>query len=168
MRSSIPIVCLASILFAAACSPAPIRVRPVALGPARAASATNPPAATASATPRAARTPRPSPTGSAPATVSPLPSATPHIVVERGSLPPGFSLTVYATVPAPTSLAFGPDGRLYIASTNSVVYAVADRDGDRRAEDVQPFVTGLTVPLGLEWVGQELFVSYLGAVIAVS
>jgi putative membrane-bound dehydrogenase-like protein len=71
-------------------------------------------------------------------------------------------------VPAPTSLAFGPDGRLYVASTNSVVYAVADLNGDQRGEDVWPYAVGLDTPLGLAWVDQELFVSIRGSVVAVS
>jgi putative membrane-bound dehydrogenase-like protein len=91
-----------------------------------------------------------------------------HTVVERGLLAPGFSLTVYAAVPAPTSLAFGPDGRLYAGSTNSAVYAVADNDGDHRGDGAQPFAVGLDTPLGLAWVGQELFVSVRGSVVAVS
>ena len=88
--------------------------------------------------------------------------------VERGTLAPGFSLTVYAKVPAPTNLAFGPDGRLYVTSTNAAVYAVADRNGDKRGEDVQPYAVGLDTPLGLAWIGQKLFVSIRGSVVVVS
>src|SRR4051812_15785960 len=90
-------------------------------------------------------TPTHSPTYTPTHALSPIPtnSPTPTPVftptVERGPLAPGFSLTVYAKVPAPTSLAFGPDGRLYVASTNTAVYAVADRDADQRGEDVQPY-----------------------------
>ena len=87
--------------------------------------------------------------------------------MERGLLAPGFSLTVYARVPAPTSLAFGPDGRLYVASTNGAVYAVADLDGDQRGEQVQPYAVGLDTPLGLAWIGQQLFVSIRGSVVVV-
>jgi putative membrane-bound dehydrogenase-like protein len=75
-------------------------------------------------------------------------------------LPPGFSLTVYGDMPGPTSLAFGPDGRLYVASTNQVVYALADRDGDRRAEERKVFVRGVPIPLGLLWVEDRLYISY--------
>ena len=98
-------------------------------------------------------------------TDAPTAAVTP--TVERGLLTPGFSLTVYARVPAPTSLAFGPDGRLYAASTNGAVYAVADLDGDQRGEQVQPYAVGLDTPLGLAWIGQQLFVSIRGSVVVV-
>lgn len=114
----------------------------------------------------------PSPTPSPEATFTPLPSTTPTalpsatpsptpvIVVERGQLPPGFSLTVYAQVTLPTSLSFGPDGRLYVASADQHIYALADRDGDHRAETSGIFAGGLDTPLGLLWVGNLLYVSY--------
>jgi putative membrane-bound dehydrogenase-like protein len=69
-------------------------------------------------------------------------------------------------VPAPTSLAFGPDGRLYVASHQHQVYAVSDADGDGRAETVTVFIARVDVPLGLAWVGSDLYVSYRGAVSA--
>ena len=116
-------------------------------------SATVPPAHTPT------RVPSPAPTGTPTAAVTPT--------VERGTLAPGFSLTVYAKVPAPTSLAFGPDGRLYAASTNGAVYAVADLNGDQRGEQVQPYAVGLDTPLGLAWIGQQLFVSIRGSVVVV-
>ena len=104
------------------------------------------------------------PTPALPHTRTPTPPPPP--LVERGLLAPGFGLTVYAIVPQPTSLAFGPDGRLYVASTHSAVYAVSGPDGGGRAETVSPFITGLEVPLGLLWVGGDLYVSYRGAVSA--
>ena len=81
-------------------------------------------------------------------------------VVERGTAMPGFSVTVYGQVFRPTALTFGPDGRLYVASTNAVVYALADTDGDHRADKTSTFVSGVKVPLGLLWIGDQLFVSY--------
>ncbi len=120
-----------------------------------------------------AQTPTPplAPTGFAVQSPSPTPpdsqTPTPVLTVERGTLAPGFSLTIYAKVPSPTSLTFGPDGRLYVASTNTAVYAVADLNGDHRGEQVQPYAVGLDTPLGLAWVDQQLFVSIRGSVVAV-
>lgn len=94
------------------------------------------------------------------ATPAPSPTIPTNTLVERGKLPPGFSLTVYAEVPGPTSLTFGPDGRLYVASTNQVVYALADLDNDRRAETRTTFARGVPIPLGLLWVEDKLYISY--------
>jgi len=111
--------------------------------------------------------PRPKRTLTPAITLTPTATLPTNIVVERGKLPPGFSLTVYAEVFGPTSLAFGPDGRLYIATTNSAVYAFADLDGDHRAEKRQTFAADVRIPLGIAWVGDKLYVSYNGSVIAV-
>ena len=119
----------------------------------------------------ATRTPRPQPSGTATliatngmTPTSAAPTATPRLVVETGNVAPGFSLTTYAEVPNPTSLAFGPDGRLYVASTNGVVYALDDPDGDRMAGPPLTYAAGVTVPLGLAWVDGWLYISYRGAV----
>jgi putative membrane-bound dehydrogenase-like protein len=95
------------------------------------------------------------------------PEPTPVIVVERGQLPPGFSLTVYADVLLPTSLTFGPDGRLYVASAAQNIYVLSDMDGDRRAETSAVFARGLNTPLGLLWIGNLLYVSYNANVVAI-
>lgn len=94
-------------------------------------------------------------------TDTPLPpTPTPRIVVETGSAAPGFSLTTFAEVPSPTSLAFGPDGRLYVASTNGVVYVIDDPEGG----EAVVYAHNVPVPLGLAWVDDRLYISYRGAV----
>jgi glucose/arabinose dehydrogenase len=125
-------------------------------------------AAAATLLPPASATPAPTataqPVETAAPTARPVPTAPTDTVVEAGSLPPGFSLTRYADVFRPTSLAFGPDGRLYVASANQVVYALADTDGDGRAETRTTYADNLPAPLGLLWIGKDLYVSYTGNV----
>ncbi len=152
-------------LVAAACAPA-TRVTP------RPVDTATPAAMVATTRPSAA--PRPSSTRTAaPArapSATPRPSATPsptiptNTVVEVGNLEPGFSLITYGAVPAPSSLTFGPDGRLYVASAQGAVYTLTDTDGDGRAAPARVFATDLPVPLGLLWIQDRLYVSYNGAV----
>jgi putative membrane-bound dehydrogenase-like protein len=125
-------------------------------------------APTASHTPPPTTTASPAPTASSTASATPAPTPTipTDTVVEFGQLPPGFSLTIYAGVTRPTSLAFGPDGRLYAASANQVIYVLADADGDRRAESRAVWARNLPTPLGLLWMGEKLYVSYTGSVSA--
>ncbi len=115
-------------------------------------------AAPTSATPTAG--PTAAPTGTPTLTPAPTPTIPTDTVVERGVALPGFSVTVYGQVFRPTALTFGPDGRLYVASTNAVVYALADTDGDHRADATTTFVSGVRVPLGLLWIGDQLYVSH--------
>lgn len=109
-------------------------------------------------------TPEPSTTLTALPTLTITP--TPVIVVERGQLPPGFSLTVYAKVPIPTSLTFGPDGKLYVASYDQHIYVFADKDGMNHGSLSSIFTSGIDTPLGLLWVGDTLYVSYKENVVA--
>ena len=132
------------------------------------------PPPTATQMPMASATLAASPTAADTATLVPSPTLTetptitptPVIVVERGQLPPGFSLTVYAEVPIPTSLTFGPDGKLYVASYDQHVYVYDDPDGDHRAIRSSIFTSGIDTPLGLLWVSDTLYVSYKENVVA--
>ena len=75
----------------------------------------------------------------------------PHIVV-----PAGFRASVLTWLPEdmkPTSLAYGPDGALYIASVTGPIYRLTD-DGV-----LTPFTENLRFPLGIAWRGNELYFS---------
>jgi glucose/arabinose dehydrogenase len=74
-------------------------------------------------------------------------------------VPPGFAVSVYASrLTAPTAMAFGPDGRLYVTQTGGSVVAIgASRKPVR-------FAGGFATPLGLAWRGRTLYVSRTGGV----
>lgn len=79
----------------------------------------------------------------------------------RITVPRGFRAEVYAKgLTHPTAMAYGPDGRLYVAED------VVGRIVVSRPLSVRPrvFATGFDVPLGLAWIGRTLYVSDQGEV----
>lgn len=78
------------------------------------------------------------------------------------ALPDGFTISTFATdLPAARQMALGPDGTVYVGSRAGNVYAVADRDGDGRAERRYTIATGLALPSGVAVYEGAL---YVGAV----
>jgi glucose/arabinose dehydrogenase len=76
----------------------------------------------------------------------------------RIAVPSRFRAEVYATgLTRPTAMAYGPDGRLYLAEETGAVVVVPP--GSRRP---RPFVAGFPTPLGLAWKGARLYVSAQG------
>ena len=76
----------------------------------------------------------------------------------RIRVPSNFRADVFAGgLSHPTALAWGPDGRLYVAQDGGSVVAIAP--GSRGA---RLFASGFRTPLGLAWRGRELFVSGRG------
>ena len=75
-------------------------------------------------------------------------------------MPAGFSSYVYARgLGTTTSIAFGPDGRLYVLSANGSL-AVVPSPGAAP----QTLLSGLPTALGLAWRGSDLFLSVRGSV----
>lgn len=75
-------------------------------------------------------------------------------------VPSGYRVTTWATgLEHPTALSFGPDHRLYVSEDVGKVVSVA-----RGSARPRLFASGLTVPLGLLWRGQTLYVSESGRV----
>lgn len=86
------------------------------------------------------------------------PPAAPDVRVPRGYLanlfvPPGQGVI------APTALAFGPDGRLYVSELTGMIKAISDPNRDGTGERIEVFATGFASPLGLAFAGNDLFVS---------
>ena len=76
-------------------------------------------------------------------------------------LPPGFAITVYAdNVPNARGMALGENGTLFVGSKEKGdVYAVIDKDGDQRADEVFTIASGLNMPVGVAYRNGSLFVS---------
>lgn len=74
----------------------------------------------------------------------------PDLVLPERVVEPGYAMMPYAAgVVAPTSLAFGPDGDLYLATVAGTIFRF--RDLGPVAAPPEPFVTGLDYPLGIAW-----------------
>jgi glucose/arabinose dehydrogenase len=76
-------------------------------------------------------------------------------------LPPGFAITVYAdNVPNARGMALGENGTLFVGSKEKGnVYAVIDKNGDQRADEVFTIARGLNMPVGVAYRNGSLFVS---------
>jgi glucose/arabinose dehydrogenase len=75
-------------------------------------------------------------------------------------VPHGYQVTTFASgLEHPTALSFGPGRRLYVSEDVGKIVSVSRGDVRPRT-----FASGLTVPLGLLWRGQTLYVSESGRV----
>ena len=76
-------------------------------------------------------------------------------------LPPGFAIAVYAdNVPNARGMTLGQNGFLFVGSKHKGdVYAVIDKDGDQRADEVFTVARGLNMPVGVAYRNGSLFVS---------
>src|SRR5205085_8376124 len=77
------------------------------------------------------------------------------------TLPPGFTITVYAdNVPNARGMALGEDGTIFVGTMEKGhVYAVLDKNGDQRADEVLTIARGLHMPVGVAYRKGSLYVS---------
>ncbi len=81
-------------------------------------------------------------------------------VLARITLPPGFHIARYAAVPGARSLAVAEAlGVVFVGTRGDAVYAVVDRDRDRRPESVIKVLRGLRVANGIAWRDGYLYVA---------
>ena len=82
------------------------------------------------------------------------------------TLPAGFQIEHYydRQVDTPSALAFGPDGRLYVASYGGKIIALHDSKGAGHADRMTVFADGLDKPTALAWRGNDLYVHQAGKV----
>jgi glucose/arabinose dehydrogenase len=94
-----------------------------------------------------------------------LPTAAAEINELR--VPPGFAIAVYATgVANARQMALGPPGVVFVGSkAEGKVYAVVDRDGDHKADQVHVLATGLNQPSGVAFRDGTLYVAAVNRVL---
>jgi glucose/arabinose dehydrogenase len=87
--------------------------------------------------------------------------------LERIKLPPGFSIGVFSDqVPGARSMARSPKGILYVGTRGEgKVYALVDRNGDGRADEVHTIASGLKSPNGVAWKDGALYVAEISRVL---
>jgi glucose/arabinose dehydrogenase len=83
------------------------------------------------------------------------------------TLPPGFRIAVYAAdVPNARQMALGPSGIVFVGSrSEGKVYAVVDRDGDGRADQVHVLASGLNAPSGVAFRDGALYVAAVNRIL---
>jgi glucose/arabinose dehydrogenase len=76
-------------------------------------------------------------------------------------LPPGFKIEIFAdNVPGARSMALSPSGVLYVGTRGKGrVYAVLDRDGDKKADRTLIVAKGLDMPNGVAFRDGSLYVA---------
>ena len=81
--------------------------------------------------------------------------------IECIGLPPGFSIDYYAEgVEGARSMALSPEGTLFAGSRGAgKLYAMTDRNGDNKADDVLVIAEGLDMPNGVAFRNGSLYVA---------
>lgn len=93
-----------------------------------------------------------------------MPSAKPQL--DTVILPPGFSIELYSgDLPGARSMALAPDGTLFVGTRRSAVYAVPDRNQDKKGDEVVPLTTTLKTPNGLAFRDGALYVGELNRIV---
>ncbi|MFZ2948152.1 MAG: PQQ-dependent sugar dehydrogenase [Desulfuromonadaceae bacterium] len=82
-------------------------------------------------------------------------------------LPPGFAIDYFAPkVPGARSLAAGPDGIVFVGTRGEgKVYAVIDKNGDGKADEVLTIAKGLQMPNGVAFRNGSLYVAEVGRIL---
>ena len=85
--------------------------------------------------------------------------------LDKISLPPGFSISVYAEVAGARSMVMSPSGTLFVGTQGpGKVYAVKDTDGDHIADKKWTIASGLNNPNGVAVKNGALYVAEISKV----
>ena len=99
--------------------------------------------------------------------ISPPTVGAERLPLETVKLPPGFSISIYASnVPHARSMTLSPNGTLFVGTrTAGIVYAVLDRDRDSTADEVIVIAKGLNMPNGVAFRDGALYVAEVSRIL---
>jgi len=91
----------------------------------------------------------------------------PGPALETIKLPPGFRIELYASgIEGARSMALGPPGVLFVGTkSEGKVYAVIDRDGDQKADEILTIARGLNMPNGVAYRDGSLYVAEVSRIL---
>ncbi|MBY6211416.1 sorbosone dehydrogenase family protein [Microbulbifer agarilyticus] len=89
------------------------------------------------------------------------------VQLDKLNLPDGFKIELYADdVPNARHMALGENGTLFVGSRRAgKVYAVIDRNGDHKADEVKVIAEGLKLPTGVAFKDGDLYVSAVTSIL---
>lgn len=86
--------------------------------------------------------------------------------LDKIKLPEGFTISVYAEVPNARSMAISPNGTIFVGNRDgNKVFAVADKNGDGRADSVYTIISGLNMPNGVAFRDGSLYVAEVNRIL---
>ena len=105
-----------------------------------------------------------------PAASTPKPAAAADLPLDLIKLPPGFKIEIYASgVTNAREMTLGPKGTVFVGSRNKpagdTVYALVDKNGDHKADQVLTIAKGLNEPNGVAFHNGSLFVGEISRII---
>jgi len=74
-------------------------------------------------------------------------------------MPPGFKVEVYAEVPGARQMTLGTNGNVYVGTRGNKLYAVVDKNKDRKADQVLTLMDDLKVGNGVAMYNGNLYVA---------
>jgi len=91
----------------------------------------------------------------------------PGPALETIKLPPGFRIELYASkIEGARSMALGPEGVLFVGTrSEGKVYAVIDKNGDQKADEVITVARGLNMPNGVAYRDGALYVAEVSRIL---
>jgi glucose/arabinose dehydrogenase/protein-S-isoprenylcysteine O-methyltransferase Ste14 len=91
----------------------------------------------------------------------------PGLPLEKIQLPPGFRIDLYASgVKGARSLALGPAGVLFVGTRDEgKVYAIVDKNGDQKADEIITIAMGLNMPNGVAYRDGALYVAEVSRIL---